>query len=175
MKVSSADVVAMLVVDEVEADRQKDCRIEILERNGAKGVFAREDMTVDSFIKLQGVISDQPTRHSVQLGQGKHLSLPIDCDGVDNPDYFWIYLNHSCQPNGYINVAELTFRLLRKISKGEECTFNYLTTEENMAEPFNCTCGAVKCFGLIRGYEHLSREQQEELAALAASYQISQR
>jgi hypothetical protein len=152
---------------EVEANRRKISKIEILDKDGIKGVFAKEDIPVDSVIKLEGVVSGYPTKYSIQLDQDKHLNLPTDKNIIDDPDFFWTYLNHSCQPNGYIDTVELTFRPLRKISKGEECTFNYLTTEYEMAVPFACHCGAVKCFGFIQGYKHLSVEQKEELSALA--------
>jgi hypothetical protein len=29
-----------------------------------------------------------------------------------------------------------------------------------MAEPFQCGCGAPSCIGLVRGFMHLTREQQ---------------
>jgi hypothetical protein len=164
---SDADVLAF---DEVDPDQQESSKIEIQEKNGNKGVFAKEDMMINSVIKLEGVVSNHPNKYSIQLGENKHLNLPADENIIDNPDFFWKYLNHSCQPNGYINTAELTFRLLRNISKGEECTFNYLTTEYEMAAPFTCLCGDAKCFGFIRGYKYLSVERQEELSALAVPH-----
>lgn len=160
--------IAVPALDEVDTgDGKSSHQIEIREKNGEKGVFAREDIMLNSVIKLDGVISGHQTRYSVQLDKNKHLNLPPNGNDIDNPDFFWKYLNHHCQPNGYIDAAELTFRPLRKIRRGEECTFNYLTTEYDMAAPFVCLCGAVKCFGLIQGYKYLSPEQQEELSALA--------
>jgi hypothetical protein len=157
-----------------DAGRRKISNIEIQEKNGYKGVFATEDMEMNSVFKLKGVISDHQTRYSIQLGKNRHLNLPAGVDGkIDDPDFFWTYLNHSCQPNGYIDTADLTFRALRKIKRGEECTFNYLTTEYEMAVPFVCQCGAAKCFGLIQGHRHLSAEQMEELASLPAAHPAS--
>lgn len=150
-----------------DVGRREISHIEIQEKNGCRGVFAKEDLGMNSVIKLAGVISDHQTMYSIQLGKNKHLNLPAGVNGnIDNPDFFWTYLNHSCQPNGYIDTAELVFRALRKIKRGEECTFNYLTTEYEMAAPFICQCGAAGCFGLIQGYKHLSAEQREELASL---------
>jgi len=148
-----------------DAGRREISNIEIQEKNGYKGVFATEDMEMNAVIKLEGVISDHQSRYSIQLGKNKHLNVPAGVNGkIDNPDFFWAYLNHSCQPNGYIDTANLTFRALRKINRGEECTFNYLTTEYEMAAPFICQCGAAGCVGLIQGHKHLSAEQREELA-----------
>lgn len=152
-----------------DADRRESLKLEIREKDGCKGVFAGEDIPKDAAFKLGGVVSGRPDRHSLQLGEGRHLHVPADRDGIEHPEFFWKYLNHSCQPNGYIDTAGLTFVALRKISKGEECTFNYLTTEVEMAAPFTCRCGAVRCFGLIQGSAHLSGDQEEEEAAVASA------
>ena len=160
-------VIAVPVFGGADAGKRESSKIEIQEKNGCKGVFAKEEIAMDSVIKLEGAITSHPTRYSIQLGEDKHLSVPPDQKVTQRPDFFWKYLNHSCQPNGEINTAELTFRPLRKIGQGEECTFNYLTTEYEMAAPFTCHCGAENCFGLIRGYKYLSAEQREELTAHA--------
>jgi hypothetical protein len=160
-------VMAAPVSGGVDVGERESSKIEIQEKNGCQGVFAREEIELTEFIKLEGVISNSPTRYSIQLGEGRHLCLPPDQDVTQSEDFFWKYLNHSCQPNGEIDTAELIFRPLRKIAQGEECTFNYLTTEYEMAAPFDCHCGAANCFGVIRGYKHLSAEQQEELSAHA--------
>lgn len=160
-------VIAAPVFGGVDAGERESSKIEIQEKNGCKGLFAKEEIALDSVIKLEGVITSHATRYSIQLGEDKHLSIPPEQEVTQNSDFFWKYLNHSCQPNGEINTADLTFRPLRKISQGEECTFNYLTTEYEMAAPFTCHCGAANCFGLIRGYKYLSAEQREELTAHA--------
>ena len=155
----------------IDAGHREIYQIEIQENNGYKGVFAKEDMMTNAAIKLVGVISDRQTMYSIQLGKNRHLNLP---PGESRKlEFFWAYLNHSCQPSGYIDTAELTFRALREIKRGEECTFNYLTTEYEMAAPFVCRCGAAKCFGLIQGYKHLSAEQRRELASVAATHPAS--
>jgi len=41
--------------------------------------------------------------------------------------------------------------------------FNYLTTEYELAAPFQCECGSAKCFGSIRGYKFLTADQLAEL------------
>jgi hypothetical protein len=160
-------VIAAPVSGGVDAGEQGSSKIEIQEKNGVKGVFAKEEIAVGSVIKLEGVLTSHPTKYSIQLSKDKHLSVPPDEELTQNQDFFWKYLNHSCEPNGEINTAEVTFRPLRKIGRGEECTFNYLTTEYEMAAPFACHCGADNCFGLIRGYKYLSAEQQAKLPAHA--------
>jgi SET domain-containing protein len=114
-----------------------DSKIEIKNIRGFKGVFAKEEVAANSIlIKLKGVLSSNPTKYSIQLGKDTHLNLPGDKKNIQDPDLYWIYLNHGCEPNGYINTEDNTFRALRDIQKGEELRFNYFTTEYEFASPF---------------------------------------
>jgi hypothetical protein len=63
-----------------------------------------------------------------------------------------------------MNIDELTVRALKDVAPGEEITFNYLTTESEMAVPFNCICGSADCFGFIQGRNFLTRSQAERLS-----------
>ena len=70
------------------------------------------------------------------------------------------YVNHSCNPNMRYDVTELAFFAVRDISKGEELTYDYDTTEYDLVkskESFTCKCGALNCRLEIRGskYRHL--------------------
>src|SRR3989441_5842131 len=79
----------------------------IRDNEGIKGVIAKEDIVKDSVIfYLKGTISTRPTKYTIQLGRNKHLTFPAARKGDDDLDYCWQYLNHSCEPNGYINTAE---------------------------------------------------------------------
>lgn len=139
--------------------------IEVRNNNGFKGVFATENIEQDSVVfNLNGTITTQPTRYTIQLGPRRHLTFPTIRKTNDDLDYCWQYLNHSCEPNGYMNTAEFTFRALRDIAAGEEITFNYLTTESEMAVPFNCICGSASCFGLIQGRNFLNPRQSARLS-----------
>ncbi|HEX8844620.1 MAG TPA: SET domain-containing protein-lysine N-methyltransferase [Pyrinomonadaceae bacterium] len=139
-------------------------RVEVRSVHGFKGVYAKVEIAADSvLIELRGVISTQPDRYSIQLGENRHLNTPAEETTGTYSDFPWKYLNHSCEPNGYVNCADLTFRALREIGRGEELTFNYLTTEYEMASPFECHCGSVQCFGLIRGQKYLTAEQRERV------------
>jgi len=79
-------------------------------------------------------------------------------------------LNHSCNPNGYINFKDLTYRALHPIKKGEELAFNYLTTEWDLSNKFICECGAEKCSNEIKGFKYLILEQQRELEPLLSPF-----
>uniref|UniRef100_A0A7S4U5V9 SET domain-containing protein n=1 Tax=Paramoeba aestuarina TaxID=180227 RepID=A0A7S4U5V9_9EUKA len=69
---------------------------------------------------------------------------------------------------------------IRDIQKGEILSFNYLTTEFDMDEPFTCLCGGEratdadstslpKCFGRIQGYRYLSDAYKRLLKPLCTS------
>lgn len=152
---------AVLAIEEFDDESQ----IEVRDNDGFKGVFAKEAIRQDSVIfYLKGAISTQPTKYTIQLGLRRHLNFPALRKVDDNLDYCWQYLNHSCEPNGYMNLSDLTVCALRDIAPGEEITFNYLTTESEMAEPFNCICGSSNCFGFIQGRNFLTRSQAARLA-----------
>jgi hypothetical protein len=151
---------AVLAVDEFQ-----ESAIEVRDNGGFKGVFAREAISQDSIIfQLQGTISSVPTKYTIQLGVREHLSFPAIRKANDDLDYCWQYLNHRCEPNGYMNTTERTFRALRDIAPGEEISFNYLTTESEMAVPFDCICGSANCFGFIQGRNFLTTAQAARLA-----------
>lgn len=151
---------AVLVIDDV-LERPA---IEVRDNAGFKGVYAKQAIKRDSIIfHLKGTISTRPSKYTIQLGSNQHLNFPAIRRPNNDVDYCWQYLNHCCEPNGYLNTAERTFRALRDIAPGEEISFNYLTTESEMAEPFNCFCGSTHCFGFIQGRNFLTLEQAERL------------
>jgi hypothetical protein len=164
---ATADNAGAVGSDSAESGHAGNFPVEVRDVGGDKGVFAREGIEAGTVIRLQGVVSGVPSRHSLQLDKGRHLVLP---DAADRPEYFWKYLNHSCRPNGHIDTSGPSFRALRRIARGEECTFNYLTTEYEMAEPFECRCGSADCFGVIGGYARLGAEERERLSAHAAAH-----
>lgn len=75
-----------------------------------------------------------------------------------------VFINHSCSPNVAFELPEglqgrqngsWVLRALRDVKKGEELTFAYFSTEWDMAQPFDCRCGATECLGRIRGARYL--------------------
>jgi hypothetical protein len=167
---ATGDSAAAVESDSAEADRAGNSPVEVRDVSGHKGVFAREGLEAGAVIRLKGGISGVPSRHSLQLDKERHLVLPDVADAADRPGHLWKYFNHSCRPNGHIDTRGPSFRALRRIARGEECTFNYLTTEYEMAEPFECLCGFPDCFGVIGGYARLSAEGKERLSAHAAAH-----
>lgn len=154
---------AVLAIDEV-LNRPA---VEVRTAAGFKSIYAKHAISRDSVIfYLRGNISTRPSKYTIQLGAGRHLFPSRRKARGDEFDYCWQYLNHSCEPNGYINTIERTFRALRDIALGEQITFNYLTTESEMAVPFNCNCGSPNCFGFIQGRNFLTSEQADRLALI---------
>lgn len=105
----------------------------------------------DVVLLMQGIELTSPTRYTVQIGPGVHLAPENYTGELDqtNP-CLWMYTNHSCTPNTFIRNRSLI--ALLAIDPGDEITFDYETTEFEMAEPFECNCGSPGCRRTIRGY-----------------------
>jgi hypothetical protein len=139
-------------------------RVEV-DIDGHRCVRAVADVTASEVIfALEGTIGSTPDRHTVQLGPGLHLhptGNAIDSSGEYR--HPWMYTNHSCAPNA--KVVDRAMVSIRGIRAGEEITFDYDTTEYDMASPFECHCENPGCRGMIRGYKHLGPRERERLAA----------
>ncbi len=110
-----------------------------------------------------------PTRYSLQVGASLHLDQECARDEFDLVRrYFWRYLDHSCDPTTVIRDREVI--AIRDIEKGAGVTFDYNTTEHDMAEPFRCHCGSAFCVGLVRGARHLTPPQRARLARWLPAY-----
>ncbi len=161
---------AVLIRNEATTDSS----VEVRKSKGYKGVYARQQIQAGAIIfVLSGTISTYPTKYTIELGWHRHLSIPRMRRGADDSDYGWKFLNHSCEPNGYLDVDDLSFRALQDIEAGAEITFNYLITESEMAAPFECRCGSENCFGTIRGHKFLTPEELERLAIPSAMQKIT--
>jgi len=112
---------------------------------------------------VDGVTTDKPSRYSIQVGEQEHVDLPEGLDPARAAGaYPWQFLNHSCAPNARLVGRSLV--AAREIAVGDEVTFDYNTTEYDMAEPFACRCGARGCGGRrIAGFRHLSPAKRRAL------------
>lgn len=111
----------------------------------------------------------EPTRYSLQVGASLHLDQDCARDEFELVRrYFWRYLDHHCDPTTVIRNREVI--ALRAIAEGEGVTFDYNTTEYDMAEPFHCHCGSEHCVGLVRGARHLTRAQRARVARWLPDY-----
>jgi SET domain len=88
-----------------------------------------------------------PTATSIQVGIDEHIDGPPT-----------LYLNHSCEPNVFVDASTLTVVAIRDIQPGEDIQFFYPANEWHMSVPFECTCGTKSCLGLIPGAREIDRE-----------------
>jgi D-alanine-D-alanine ligase-like ATP-grasp enzyme len=65
----------------------------------------------------------------------------------------WKPINHSCDPNAWLEGLDLTAR--RSIHAGEQITMDYGTFCNESLQPFACSCGALDCRRLIQGTDYL--------------------
>lgn len=126
--------------------------------NGRRLVAIRPIPRGSRVFTLFGREHPAPTRYSVQIGPELHLDQDCARDEFELVrKYFWRYLDHHCEPTVLIRDREVI--ATRDISEGEGVTFDYNTTEYDMASPFDCECGSERCVGTVRGARHLSDEQ----------------
>ena len=123
----------------------------------------------DTILNITGVQTPVKDRYSIQLAVDTHL-MPFDADTVEAQaeQCPWMFTNHSCDPN--VVIRDQMFIALRSIEPDEAITFDYETTEWEMAEPFQCACGAESCRGEIRGYTYLDSSERERLIEQTASH-----
>jgi hypothetical protein len=115
----------------------------------------------------------------VPLDEATDKSLQITDDFcIESTAGFDNNLNHSCNPNCYIdftNRNQPVLVALRDIKKGEELSFNYNATDYDLYDPrctcsFHCNCGAPNCLEEIKGYKYLTPEQKREISPYLAPY-----
>ncbi len=112
--------------------------------NNAHGLFAnlnfKENEVIYAF-KTKNIVS-KPSYLTVQLDDHIHFSL--------DPDFLQ-YMNHSCDPNIFMDVSNLNLIALNDIKKGDELNFFYPSTEWEMSQAFICNCGSPNCHRYIGG------------------------
>ena len=146
-------------------------KIEVRDTDTKKGksIFAIDEIVKDEVIfEFEKVFLKHPTETSLQIDEGVHQEST-------NPEAVENFLNHSCDPNGYIDFQDIIYRALRPIKKGEELTFNYLTTEWDfgwdLSDGFiNYECASPKCYGQIKGFKYLTLEQKRGLELLLSPF-----
>ena len=123
----------------------------------------------EPILHVDGVLVQRPSRYTIQVGDHAHVELPGPVSLEEELDHHsWRFLNHSCAPNATLRGRWLV--ALRPVSKGDEVTFDYATTEYDMCSPFPCGCGAAECLGIVRGFRYLSTAQQQARAPHLAEH-----
>ena len=138
--------------------------------HGNYHVIATEDLRPgDLVLRIEGDLTRHPTRYTVQVDDDLHVEVPAEV-GLELllDRYYWRFLNHSCDPSTVIRGREVIAR--RRIRAWDEITFDYASTEFDMAEPFACRCGSIRCRGEVRGYRHLTAEQRRRVEPYLADF-----
>lgn len=140
---------------------------------GVAGLYAARPYAASAVVlTLDGIVQGYPARFSIQVGATEHLMPPLRAvAGGDLEDYYrWCFMNHACAPTARVDPDARSVIALRGLAPGDEVTFDYETTEWNMAEPFDCFCGAPSCRHRIRGFKHLTDARRAALATPAAAF-----
>ncbi|WP_445180927.1 SET domain-containing protein-lysine N-methyltransferase [Pseudomonas sp. McL0111] len=112
--------------------------------NAAAGVVARRAfLRVTRMCRISGQLLPYRCRHTRQLLAGIHIYDPRFCG----------LLEHSCDPNVFLDMSELWLWALRDIHKGERLTMDLAATEDKLSQQFACGCGSSRCRGWITGYD----------------------
>lgn len=132
-------------------------KCEYRENLGYKGIFAKNPISKGEMIALWGgiVYSKQETEkigklhphfltHPVSIYDGYYLG-PVGTGEMDDAEFF----NHACEPNAGVK-GQIILIARKDISKDEEITFDYETTEIN-GQSFECECGSENCRKIIDG------------------------
>lgn len=111
--------------------------------NEMKGLFSGQSFSSKDVVYIpKGKIISRPTRESIQIDTNKHI------DVMDEGKY----INHSCNPNCEVQNGKLI--AIKNIKEGDEITFNYNHSEDELSHPFTCLC----CGKIIRGAKYVTEK-----------------
>lgn len=132
------------------------CAIRIESGAAGQAVVCVAPIAAGSVIfALDGEVVAAAGRHTIQIDAARHL---------DPGDRDWRLTNHACEPNAHADLTAGVLRARRDIAPGEQVTFDYDTTEWDMAAPFACVCGAANCRGEVRGFRYLAAAERQAIA-----------
>ncbi|KAL2819724.1 D-isomer specific 2-hydroxyacid dehydrogenase [Aspergillus granulosus] len=121
----------------------------------ASGAYSEVSLPAGSlFAKITTATPGTKAYTSVQTGRDSHIELNSDL----------VFCNHSCTPSLNFDMHRMEVRVVeeRPLNAGDALTFFYPSSEWEMDQPFQCTCGSGdKCKGLIEGAKKMSRRDLE--------------
>jgi len=137
-----------------------------------KGVFATEDIKKDEIVaEFDGKIyeyeddfSEDVLNHAIQFEKRRWR----DSDGIAR------IINHSCEPN--CGVKDL-FKIvaMRNIKKGEELTWDYEMTEDNIDWRMKCRCNTPCCRRVIGRYKNMPEKTRKKYKGYISDWLLSQK
>jgi SET domain-containing protein len=119
---------------------------------GYRGVFAREPIAEGDLLALWGgAVVDRVTFAALpEVRQSRSLQVDEDLFLVPPQDEDADFVNHSCDPNAWIE-GHAALRARRDIAVGDEICFDYAMTDGSDYDEFECLCGAVICRQKVTG------------------------
>jgi hypothetical protein len=134
-----------------------------------QGVVTKKDITQgEKILRFSGQqVTGKEVRNpntALQVDQ----DLFLESDGANDE-----CLNHSCNPNCYIDFEDLTLRALKDIRRGEELTFDYNTSEYDLIDQgcaFLCLCGSKHCIGDINGLKYAPLGHRKRIEHLLSPF-----
>lgn len=112
----------------------------IQEVNGFKGLYATRQFKKGEVVCLvEGEEISDANRYSVQVSKNIHVNVkePV------------MYINHNC--SGNIELVGRKFIAIQEIKPYDEISFNYLITEDILAESFECS----RCGQIVKGKNYI--------------------
>ena len=146
-------------------------RVGVLRLQGQFQLMATDPVPIaagELLFRIEGDLTSHPTRYSVQIEKQTHIDLGEQAPETILDHYYWRFMNHHCEPNACLRERDVY--ATRIIQPWEEITFNYNTTEYEMAEAFTCQCKSARCQGDIQGFKQLTPAEQEALRPWLAPY-----
>ncbi|MDF2795845.1 MAG: hypothetical protein K0S85_3598 [Pseudomonas orientalis] len=102
---------------------------------------------------------------TVEIGcdLGESQAAPICCKRYDA--WFCGLLQHSCNPNVFLDTTYLELWTVQPIAAGTALTLDYSMTKDTLFRQLACHCGELNCRGWITGSkEPLNAEGQAFMA-----------
>ncbi|WP_432474574.1 SET domain-containing protein-lysine N-methyltransferase [Amphritea sp. HPY] len=107
------------------------------------------DDSFESFKRLRTVKAFSPGDVVIDLSGSEEQAEPdymsIDLGGIHIYHPVGRYINHSCDPNCYVDQDRKVIFARGTIAPNDEVTFNYMETERKIVAPFDCSCASDKC------------------------------
>lgn len=142
--------------------KNTNARVGVLRLHGQFQLVATEPVPIaagELLFCIEGEQTSHPTRYPIQIEERVHIDLGEQAPETILDRYYWRFMNHHCEPSACIRGHDVY--AARVIRPWEEITFNYNTTEYEMAEAFTCQYKSARCQGEIQGFKQLTPPEQE--------------
>ncbi|XP_060107615.1 histone-lysine N-methyltransferase 2A [Heteronotia binoei] len=124
-----------------------------------RGLFCKRNIDAGEMVieyagnVIRSILTDKREKYYDGKGIGCYMFRIDDSEVVDATMHGNAarFINHSCEPNCYSRVINIDGQkhivifAVRKISRGEELTYDYKFPIEDASNKLPCNCGAKKC------------------------------